>query len=88
MERGGVDRNLVGAFGENQLHVFERAYAAAHAKGNKHALGDVLHEIDDDCAAVRRRRDVEKHQFVGALAVIRFSARRSASPASRRFTRV
>ena len=66
----GVERHLVGPGAQDRLDVLERAQPSAHGERDEDAVGDGPNHAGDDVAAVRRRRDVEEHELVGALGVV------------------
>ena len=70
LDRRGVDRDLVGAGGEELAHVAHRAHAAADRQRDEDLVGGALDDVDHRAAAVGRRRDVEEDELVGALAVV------------------
>ena len=70
LERGGVDRDLVGAGVEHRLGVRDRADAAADRERHEHLVGGAARELGDRVALLVRRRDVEEDELVGALAVV------------------
>ena len=66
LERGRVDRDLVGAGGEQLLAVLGAAHAAADRERDREPLGDLGDERDQRRALLERRLHVEEHELVGA----------------------
>ena len=62
--------DLVGAGVEHRLRVGDLAHAAADRERHEHLVGRAARQLDDRGALVRRRRDVEEDELVGALAVV------------------
>ena len=69
-ERGGVERNLVGAAVQQPAGVVERADAAGHAEGNVDHAGDARHPVGGHGAAVAAGGDVVEHEFIGAFVAV------------------
>ena len=69
-QRGGVDRDLVGAGVEHGLRVLDRADAAADREWDEHVVRGATGQVDDGVAALVRGGDVEEDQLVGALRVV------------------
>ena len=69
-DRGGVDRDLVGAGVEHRLRVLDRADAAADRERDEHLVGGAARQLDDRVALLVRRGDVEEDELVGALGVV------------------
>ncbi len=69
-ERGGVDRDLLGARVEHLLGVRDRADAAGDAERNIEHARDAPHPGAIDRAALGARGDVVEHQLVGALIAV------------------
>ena len=69
-QRGGVDRDLVGAGVEHGLGVVRRADPAADHERDEHVVGGPPRQLDDRLAPLVRGGDVEEHQLVGALGVV------------------
>ena len=68
--RRRVDRHLVGAGVEHRLGVGDRADAAADGERHEHLVGRAPRQLHHGRALVRRRRDVEEDELIGALAVV------------------
>ena len=70
-QRCAIDRDLVGASAQELLDIGGRAHAAADGQGNEDLIGGPLDHIDHRVATVGRGSDIEEHQLVGALAVVK-----------------
>ena len=68
--RGGVDRHLVGARGQQPADVLDRAHAAADGERHEAGLGGAAHHVEDDVAVLVARGDVEEGELVGARGVV------------------
>ena len=67
LDRGPVDRHLVGAEAQQLARVLERRDAAADGEGDLQLGGRALDQLDDRVVAEDGRRDVEKDELVGAV---------------------
>ena len=65
-----VDRNLVGAGGEQVPNVAHRAHTAPDRQRDEDLIGRPLHDVEHRLAAIGRGGDVEEHQLIGAFAVV------------------
>ena len=65
LERGRVDRDLVGTRVEHGLGVGHGADPAADRERNEQLVGGAASELDHRRALVRRGGDVEEHELVG-----------------------
>src|SRR5215213_9225036 len=65
-----VDRNLVGAGGEQVPNVAHRAHTTPDCQRDEDLIGRPLHDVDHRLAAIGRGRDVEEHQLIGAFAIV------------------
>ena len=70
-ERGRVDRDLVGARGEQRVRVGDRADAAADRERDRELLRDAAHDADERVALLERRLHVEEDELVGAAVGVR-----------------
>ena len=70
LDRGGVERHLVGAGAQHAAHVLDAAHAAADGERDEHLVGDPLDDVHHRVAVVGRRGDVEEHELVGAFGVV------------------
>ena len=68
--RGGVDRDFVGAGGEQLADIVDRAHAAADRERHEAGLGGARHHIEDGVAVLVACGDVEEAKLVGAFAVV------------------
>jgi hypothetical protein len=66
----GIDRDLVGAAGQDAARIRYRAYAAAHRQWDKDLARGSRHHSRHDLARVARGGDVQEDQFVGAFLVV------------------
>src|SRR6185436_1611304 len=69
-DRGGVDRDLVGAGVQQRADVGDLTHAAADRQRHEYALGRARHDVEDDRAGLVRRGDVEKRELVGLVAIV------------------
>ena len=69
-DRGGVDRNLVGAGQKQRADVFQCAHAAAHRQRHEADFGGATHHIQQSAARFMAGGDVEEAEFVGPRRVI------------------
>ncbi len=69
-DRGGVDRHLVGAGGEQRADVLDRAHAAADGERHEAGFCSAAHHVEDDVAILVAGGDVEEGELVGAGRVI------------------
>ena len=67
---GAVDRNLVGARGQQAFDVSERADAAADGQRHPQRPGGALDHPDLGAALLGRRSDVEEDDLVGTLLLV------------------
>jgi hypothetical protein len=67
---GAVDRDLVGAGGEQAADVGFAADAAADGQRGEDLVGDAVDDIEEGLAALDGGGDVEQADLVGALAVV------------------
>jgi regulator of protease activity HflC (stomatin/prohibitin superfamily) len=65
-----IDRDLVGAGGQQRTDVVDGAHAAADGERHKARLGGALHHVEHDVTILVARGDVEKGELVGAGLVI------------------
>ena len=70
VDGGGVDRDLVGAGGEQLAHVVDGADAAADGERDEDLVGGPLDDVDHRAPAVGGGGDVEEDELVGALGVV------------------
>ena len=70
-ERRRVDRDLVGARGEERVGVGNRADAAADRERDRELLGDAPDDTDEGVALVQGRLHVEEDELVGAAVGVR-----------------
>ena len=68
--RRRIDRDLVGAGGQQRTDVVDGAHAAADGERHKARLGGALHHVEHDVTILVARGDVEKGELVGAGLVI------------------
>ena len=66
-----VERHLVGARRNHLAHARKVAKTAAHRIGNGELLGRMRSHVDCRCTVIARGGDVQEHDLVGALTVIR-----------------
>ena len=66
-DRGGVERDLVGAGPEHVAHLRDGPHAAADGQRDERAAGRALDDVEERGAALRGGRDVEEDELVGAL---------------------
>ncbi len=71
MHCGGVDGDLVAAGLQERTDVVEVPHAAAHGEGHEDIVGGAGHHIEYDVAFLVRCGDVQEHQFVRALLVVK-----------------
>ena len=69
-DRGGVDRHLVGARGQQLADVLDRAHAAADGERHEAGLRGAPHHVEDDVAVLVAGGDVEEGELVGAGRVV------------------
>src|SRR5205823_6752511 len=62
-----VERNLVRAATQYLLNVIDAAQTTADRERDVNAVGHAPHHFGHDIPAIRRGRDVQKHQFIGAF---------------------
>src|SRR5260221_591876 len=70
LDRRGIDRHLVGAGEEQAADVLDDAHAAADGERHEALLGGPPDDVVERRAFLVARRDVEKAELVGALAVV------------------
>ena len=70
VQRGRVQRHLVGPGVEQRPHVVLAADAAADGEGDEEFLGAATGEFDDGVPLLVRGGDVQEDQLVGALDVV------------------
>jgi hypothetical protein len=70
VDRGGVDRDLVGAGQKQFADILDCAHAAADGQRHEAVFGGLGHDIENRLAVVRGGGDVEKAEFVGAGGII------------------
>src|SRR5206468_8048228 len=70
LERGGVQRDLVGPRPQEPSHVVDRADAAADGQRHVDALGGAARDVEHDLARLVRGGDIEEDELVGALRVV------------------
>ncbi len=63
-DRGGVDRNLVGASPEKLAHIVQRAYAATHGQRHEAAFRRARNDIEDGAPFFMTCGDVQKTELV------------------------
>ncbi len=68
--RGRVDADLIGPRVQYAPRVIDRADAAADRQRDENFTGGARDYLHHGVAVVARRRDVQKHQLVGALLVV------------------
>ena len=66
VERGAVDRDLVGAGAQERPRVLEAGDAAADRERDRQLRGRALDQLEDRAAALERRGDVEEDELVGS----------------------
>ena len=76
MHGGRIDRDLVCPGLEQGAGIVDRADAAADRERNAEARAHALHRLDLVAAALGRRRDVQDHDLVRALALVQGGALR------------
>ena len=69
-QRGGVDRDLVGAGVEHGLSVVRRTDAAADHERDEDVVGGPPRQLDDRLTTLVRGGDVEEDQLVRPLGVV------------------
>jgi hypothetical protein len=74
LDRGGVERNLVGSAFQHGLDVIDGAQAAADGERHEALFGGGSDDVVHDLATVARSGDVEENEFVGTLGIIGLGA--------------
>ena len=70
LDRGGVDRDLVGAGAQQGPRVLDAADAAADAHRHEADVGRARDHVENGAAALVAGGDVEEHQLIGAGGVV------------------
>src|SRR5690606_10252998 len=71
LHRRGVDAHLVGPGAQQPPGVVDRTDAAADGQRDEHLLGRAAHDVVDRVALLAGGGDVEEHELVGTLGVVR-----------------
>ena len=69
-DRGGIDRDLVGARQQQRARIVGAAYPAADGQRHEADLRGAAHHVEDRVAPLVARADVEEAELVGAGRVI------------------
>ena len=70
VDGSGVHAHLVRTRIEQAAHIGHRAHPAADGEGNEHLRSTRFDDMQNDVALVRRRRNIQKGHFIGALRIV------------------
>ena len=70
MQRGGVDRDLVGARIQQAPHILDPAHTAPNRERDKDFAGNRFDHRKNQVPIIARRSNVQKGQFVRPLSVV------------------